>query len=305
MKVTINKNNHPFHLVDPSPWPAFTSLSILMFTLGLVLFFHKYAYSGFVLLMGLCCILYSMFVWWRDVDRESIIGYHTAKVQSGLRLGMILFIASEAMFFVGLIWAFVHAALMPTVQIGQSWPPTGIQTVEWTSVPAINTILLFSSYFSANSAQYAMELNLKKECKIRLFITILLGVIFLAYQWKEYTTASFTITDSVFGCNFYLATGFHGFHVLVGVLFLAVCFFRVDKMTRTNSLSLQLGVLYWHFVDIVWVGIYAIIYVWGSMQPAFLVSLCKDPVCVMETLLQQTTHELFQTEPSFFDTYIR
>jgi cytochrome c oxidase subunit 3 len=305
MKASITRPNHPFHLVDPSPWPAFTALSILMLFLGITLYFHKYPFSGFVLLLGLFSVLYSMFVWWRDVDSESLLGYHNPRVQSGIQLGMILFITSEAAFFVGLIWSFINAALMPTVQIGQSWPPTGIQTVEWTEVPLINTVLLASSYFSANSAQYAMELNLKKDCQIRLIITILLGILFLAYQWKEYTTASFTISDSVFGCNFYLATGFHGFHVLIGVLFLTVCLFRVAKMTRTNSLSLQLAVLYWHFVDVVWVGIYAIFYVWGSLQPVALVELCKDPACIMDTLLQETIRELFQTEPSFFDTYIR
>lgn len=305
MKTTNTRLSHPYHLVDPSPWPAFSSLSVLMLTLGLVLYFHKYPYSGFALSFGLLSVLYSMFVWWRDVDRESLEGYHLQKVQSGLQLGMILFITSEAAFFVGLIWSFVNAALMPTVQIGQSWPPVGIETVEWTHVPTINTVLLASSYFSANSAQYAMELNLKKECQTRLAVTIALGFLFLAYQWKEYTTASFTISDSVFGSNFYLATGFHGFHVLVGVLYLLVTLTRVQTMTRSNSLSLNLAVLYWHFVDVVWIGIYGIFYIWGSMQPQSLLDLCKDPICTLHTILNQGSVELFRTEPVFFETYIR
>jgi cytochrome c oxidase subunit 3 len=257
------RNLHPFHLVDASPWPALMALSVLVTALGLIMSFHRYPNALGVLSVGFMLVLYVFFVWWRDVSRESTI-YHTNRVQTGIEWGMMLFITSEAAFFFGLLWAFVHLASQPTVSLGTQWPPEGIIPVDWTRRPLLNTALLFTSYFSANLARYAVEVNNLSMAATQLVITIVLGALFTFYQWLEYTGASFTMSDSAFGSVFYLSTGFHGFHVIVGVLYLTVCLLLIKQTTPSHSLGVRLAVLYWHFVDIVWIALMVIIYYWGS-----------------------------------------
>jgi cytochrome c oxidase subunit 3 len=265
--TSVFNKNHPYHLVDPSPWPALTSFSVMVLTIGLVLYFHRYANAGRVLITGLLFVIFHMFVWFRDVFRESDAGYHTPRVQSGLQLGMYLFITTEAMFFVGLLWAFFNAARMPPIQIGLQWPPVGIHPVEWYELPARNTVRLFTSYVTANAAKYGLEQNKRSFSIVNLVLTILLGVQFLRYQYEEYTHAQFTISDSVFGSNFYLTTGFHGFHVFIGVVWLTYCLVRFQTQTPQRGLCMQRSILYWHFVDVVWIFLLAGIYVWGCASP--------------------------------------
>nr|YP_009746597.1 cytochrome c oxidase subunit 3 [Jenufa perforata]QII41619.1 cytochrome c oxidase subunit 3 [Jenufa perforata] len=290
-----HRKTHPFHLVDPSPWPICMSVSVFVMALGLVLSFHGYVESKYILGLGISSVLYMMYVWWRDISRESLLDHHTVKVQSGLQLGMMMFIVTEAMFFFGLLWAFLHAALMPTVQISQTWPPEGIVPVDWTRRPALNSALLATSYFTANLSQYAIQVNQSiKQCRIYLGLTIILGVLFTFYQYLEYNDACFTMSDSVYGCNFFLATGFHGFHVIVGFLFLTVCFLQLNTTTREHSIALQLAVLYWHFVDIVWIAIYGLIYVWGNLQSVRPASLSIDSMSLLDILLDETKADLWK-----------
>ena len=258
------KLNHPFHLVSLSPWPFMGSIAVLTTAMGAIMYFHRYENAYLMLSFGFISILYFMFVWWRDVIRESNAHYHTTKVQQGLQMGMILFIVSEAMFFVGFLWAFIHFAAQPSVYLGNEWPPVGIIPVDWTRRPLLNSALLAASYFSANVAKYAMEINQKKLCGTNLVITILLGLLFTFYQYLEYSDSAFTLSDSVFGSTFFIATGFHGFHVIVGVLFLLVCLLTLKDVTPNHCVGLRLAVLYWHFVDIVWIFLMGIIYYWGS-----------------------------------------
>lgn len=293
--------HHPYHLVDPSPWPAMTSLSILWLAIGLVLYFHKYQAGGFVLSLALMSVVYMASVWWRDVMRESRNGCHTPKVKDGLHLGMILFIVTEAMFFVGLLWAFLHAALMPTVQIGMSWPPVGIVPVDWTRRPTLNTVLLATSYFSANAAKHALDQGDRERCRISLIITIALGVLFTFYQYLEYTGAAFTFSDSIFGSTFYLSTGFHGFHVIIGFLFLTVCLFTLSDAGPNRCTAMDLAVLYWHFVDIVWIGILSLVYIWGGATPTATLETCQDAACVLQLILHDARLDAFYHEPSFFE----
>lgn len=264
---SIFNKNHPYHLVDYSPWPAMTSLSVAVLTRGLVLYFHRYANAGWVLMFGVLFLVFHMMVWFRDVFREADSGFHSPRVQSGLQLGMYIFITTEIMFFVGLLWAFFHAALMPPIQIGLQWPPVGITPVDWAERPALNTVLLFTSYRTANAAKYGLEQNKRNFSLVNLIRTILLGIQFLRYQYEEYTHASFTISDSVFGSNFYLTTGFHGFHVLVGVLWLTYCLVRFRSQSPEHGLCMQRSILYWHFVDIVWIFLLAGVYLWGCSMP--------------------------------------
>ena len=293
--------HHPYHLVDPSPWPVMTSFSMLTLALGLVLYFHKYAAGGTLLCVALATLTYTATLWWRDVMREGVLGCHTSKVKEGLHLGMILFIVSEAVFFVGLLWAFLHAALMPTVSIGMAWPPVGVVPVDWTRRPSLNTVLLAASYFSANAAKHAMDQGQKQTCALNLTLTIVLGVLFTFYQYLEYTGAAFTFSDSIFGSTFFLSTGFHGFHVIVGFLYLAVCLLTLNQASPGKSTALDLAVLYWHFVDLVWVLIFTLVYVWGGALPMSGLETCGDGLCVLQTVLRDARLDAFYHEPSFFE----
>ena len=296
--------HHPYHLVDPSPWPALTSLSVLWMALGLVLYFHKYAGAGTVLLTGLISVAYNASVWWRDVMRESRSGYHTTKVKDGLHLGMVLFILTEAMFFVGLLWAFLHAALMPTVGVGMAWPPVGIVPVDWTRRPTLNTVLLAASYFSANAAKHALDQGDRQKCALSLAVTIGLGALFTFYQYLEYSGAAFTFSDSIFGSTFYLSTGFHGFHVVIGFLYLTVCLLTLKDAGPGRSTALDLAVLYWHFVDLVWVLIFTLVYVWGGALPAQGVETCTDGALLLQHVLREARLDAFDHNPTFFETFM-
>lgn len=293
MHQSTQIKHHGYHLVDPSPWPALTSFCMLCLTLSLVMYFHKYPAGGLLLSFALLGLTYVASLWWRDVMRESLQNHHTSKVKQGLHLGMILFIVSEAVFFVGLLWAFLHAALMPTVNIGMAWPPVGIVPVDWTRRPSLNTVLLATSYFSANAAKHAMDLGNKKACAMNLILTIGLGVLFTLYQYLEYSDAAFTFSDSIFGSTFFLSTGFHGFHVIVGFLYLAVCLLTLKSAAPNKSTALDLAVLYWHFVDLVWVLIFTLVYVWGGAVPVSSVDTCNDGLCVLQTILREARLDEF------------
>ena len=266
----MNIQKHPFHLVDPSPWPFFASLSALISTMGGVMYMHGYNGGGQMLSLGFLMILYSMFVWWRDVVREATYeGHHTSLVQLGLRYGMILFIVSEIMFFVAFFWAFFHSSLAPTIDIGAVWPPKGIQVLNPWEIPFLNTVILLSSGASVTWAHHAIVVGgsaLRREGIIGLVVTIILAALFTGFQILEYMEAPFTISDSVYGSTFYLATGFHGFHVFVGTIFLTVCLVRLNAahFTKKHHFGFEAAAWYWHFVDVVWLFLFVTIYWWGG-----------------------------------------
>ena len=208
-----------------------------------------------------------MFVWFRDVVREGTFqGHHTKVVQKGLKMGMILFITSEVMFFFAFFWGFFHSSLAPTVELGSVWPPMGINVLNPWEVPLLNTAILLCSGVTVTWAHHALVAGSRSQALSGLFLTISLGVIFTMLQAFEYLEASFTIADSVYGSCFYMATGFHGFHVLVGTLFLAVCLFRLynHHFTRQHHLGFEAAAWYWHFVDVVWLFLFVSIYWWGN-----------------------------------------
>ncbi len=267
--MTKYKNNqkHSFHLVDPSPWPLIGAFGAFMLTFGGVLYMHKYAFGGFLWKFGLFMILYVMFCWWRDIVREGTFeGQHTKSVQAGLRLGVILFIVSELMFFVAFFWAFFHSSFNPSPAIGGVWPPVFLATLDPWKVPLLNTILLLSSGASVTWAHHAIVLGDKDKACIALIITIVLAVIFTALQGYEYASAPFTIADGIYGSTFYMATGFHGFHVFIGTTFLTVCLIRLynNHFTREHHFGFEAAAWYWHFVDVIWLFLFISIYWWGS-----------------------------------------
>lgn len=258
---------HPFHLVDPSPWPIFASFAALLSTVGGVMYMHAYSGGGLVLSLGQSMILYSMFVWWRDVVRESTYqGSHTMLVQLGVRYGMILFIVSEVMFFLAFFWAFFHSSLAPSVEIGAVWPPKGIQVVNPWEIPFLNTLILLTSGAAVTWAHHAILAGQRQQAIIGLALTVILAVFFTAFQGYEYYEAPFTISDGVYGSTFFLATGFHGFHVFIGTVFLLVCLFRLIQhhFTKTHHFGFEAAAWYWHFVDVVWLFLFVSIYYWGG-----------------------------------------
>ena len=265
--MKINNQKHGFHLVDVSPWPIISAFSALMLTFGGVLYMHGYSGGFFLLRFGLEMILFMMFVWWSDVIREGTIeGQHTFVVQRGLRLGMLLFIVSEVMFFFAFFWAFFHSSFNPSHMIGGVWPPAFLEILNPWKIPLLNTILLLSSGASVTWAHHAIVWGSKDNAIIALICTIVLAIIFTDLQGLEYVTSTFTISDSVYGSTFYMATGFHGFHVFVGTCFLFVCLVRLylNHFTREHHLGFEAAAWYWHFVDVVWLFLFVTIYWWGS-----------------------------------------
>ena len=263
---SINQK-HSFHLVDPIPWPFITGLSALMFTYGLVLYMHGYSYGYFLGQFGFFMILFMMFCWWRDVIREATIeGQHTKSVQTGLKVGMLLFILSEIMFFFAFFWAFFHSSFNPSPILGGIWPPAFIVTLDPWKVPLLNTFILLTSGASVTWAHHAIVMGSKFQASFALFTTVLLASIFTSLQVFEYMTAPFSISDSVYGATFYMATGFHGFHVFVGTCFLAISIGRLyfNHFTREHHFGFEAAAWYWHFVDVVWLFLFLTIYWWGS-----------------------------------------
>nr|YP_044719.1 cytochrome c oxidase subunit III [Abronia graminea]BAD24769.1 cytochrome oxidase subunit 3 [Abronia graminea] len=261
----MTHQTHAFHMVNPSPWPLTGATAALLLTSGLAMWFH---FNNSTLMnIGLILMLLTMLQWWRDITRESTFqGHHTPQVQTGLRYGMLLFIVSEVFFFIGFFWAFYHSSLAPTPELGSQWPPNGIQALNPFEVPLLNTAVLLASGVTVTWAHHSIMEGHKKEANQALFMTILLGLYFTSLQAMEYYETPFTISDSVYGSTFFVATGFHGLHVMIGSTFLLVCLMRQMKshFTTNHHFGFEAAAWYWHFVDVVWLFLYASIYWWGS-----------------------------------------
>jgi cytochrome c oxidase subunit 3 len=258
---------HPYHLVDPSPWPFVASMGLFFFTFGFVMYFQGYTGGLSLFFTGLLTIIYVMYTWWRDVIREATFeGQHTVQVQKGLRMGMILFILSEVMFFFGFFWAFFHSALAPTPEIGSVWPPQGIDVINAWGIPLLNTVILLTSGATITWAHHAIVAGNRRNAITGFVLTLTLAVFFTMLQLFEYLEASFTISDSVYGSTFYMATGFHGIHVIVGTIFIAVAFVRLlqHHFTQEHHFGFEAAAWYWHFVDVVWLFLFVVIYWWGG-----------------------------------------
>ncbi len=285
MSVTAEEHHghkHPYHLVDPSPWPALGATAAFVLAFGLVLFMHPDMFGdgaekvlsglGFwVFMPGVVLVLATMWLWWRDVIREATVEkHHTPVVQLGLRYGMALFICSEVMFFAAFFWAFFNSSLFPKefpIDLpGGVWPPKGIETFDPFGIPFMNTLILLSSGVTVTWAHHALREGNRDGVLKGLVLTILLGVLFTSLQAYEYIHAPFGFTDGIYGSTFYMATGFHGFHVIVGTIFLTVCLVRAWKghFTPEQHFGFEAAAWYWHFVDVVWLFLFTCIYWWGG-----------------------------------------
>nr|AZL35820.1 cytochrome c oxidase subunit III [Cosmoscarta heros] len=257
--------NHSFHLVDYSPWPITGSVGAMTLTSGMLMWFHKLNYN--LLLMGMMIIMLTMIQWWRDIIRESTFqGLHTKIVIKGMKWGMVMFILSEIMFFLSFFWSFFHSSLSPTMEIGMSWPPMGILTFNPMSIPMLNTTILLSSGITITWAHHSLMNNNYNQAMQSMFMTILLGMYFSMLQLYEYMEAPFTISDSIYGSTFFMATGFHGIHVLIGTMFILVSLKRHTSFHFSNyhHFGFEASAWYWHFVDVIWLFLYISIYWWGN-----------------------------------------
>ena len=254
---------HQYHLVEPSPWPLVGSMAAFVLTLGGVLYMHENAYGVATMGVGLMLVLATMFFWWRDIIREAEYqGHHTPIVQIGMRYGMLLFISSEVMFFVAFFWAFFDRALFPA---GGIWPPEGIVTFDPFDLPLINTLVLLLSGCTVTWAHHAIVEGNRRDFMIGLGLTVGLGMLFTALQALEYSHAPFAFSDGIYPSVFFMATGFHGFHVIIGTLFLAVCMWRgaLGHFTPKQHFGFEAAAWYWHFVDVVWLFLFVAVYIWG------------------------------------------
>lgn len=261
----MEKVYHPYHIVTISPWPLVVGFGVLSCVTGLVKMFVFIEIDLFFL--SLIIMIFVRFLWWRDVIRERTFqGYHSREVLGGLMLGIILFIVSEVFFFISFFWAFFHSRLSPTVEIGSSWPPCGLFPFNPFQVPLLNTVILLASGVRVTWCHQSILNEDWKFAKNSLIITWILGLYFLSLQGFEYIMAAFRIRDSVYGSTFFISTGFHGFHVIVGTLFLFVIWIRIVKnhFSRGHHFGFEAAAWYWHFVDVVWLFLFSVVYWWGA-----------------------------------------
>jgi cytochrome c oxidase subunit 3 len=264
-------HKHPYHLVDPSPWPVIGALFAGTMFGGTVLYMHSTTLFGipgaWVMVTGIVGVIAIMAIWWRDIIKEAVYGgYHTPVVQIGLRYGMALFIASEVMFFAAFFWAFFNASLFPTEATGGVWPPKGVHPFDPFEVPFLNTLILLLSGTTVTWAHHCLLENDRKGLIKGLAATVFLGVCFTSLQAYEYSHAAFAFKDGIYPSTFFMATGFHGFHVMIGTTFLAVNLGRAIKghFTPDHHFGFEAAAWYWHFVDVVWLFLFVCVYWWGG-----------------------------------------
>lgn len=273
--------NHPYHLVNPSPWPVVGAAALFFVTIGGAMYMHGKTGGGLLVMLGLAGVLYCMFGWWRDVVKEAHVEkQHTREVSHGLRLGMALFITSEVLFFAAFFWAFFNASTLPRLPLADTWaiepglwPPQGIHPFDPWHLPFLNTLILLLSGTTVTWAHFAILHGDRKHTIQALWYTVILGLLFTACQAYEYTHAAFGFKDTVYASTFFMATGFHGFHVIVGTIFLAVCLVRAykDQFTPQQHLGFEFAAWYWHFVDVVWLFLFVFVYCdfANKLMPAF------------------------------------
>lgn len=256
--------NHPFHIVDFSPWPITGSIGAITLTSGIIILFN---FNRLILInLGLLIISLTIIQWWRDIYRESTLqGLHTNIVTKNIKWGIIIFILSEVFFFISFFWGFFHRRLSPSIDIGIIWPPKGIIPFDPIQIPLLNTIILLTSGISITWAHHRLIIRNYNKSVQGLFFTIIIGIYFTILQGYEYFEAPFTISDSIYGSTFFIATGFHGIHVIIGTIFISISLIRhiIFHFSKNHHFGFEAAAWYWHFVDVVWLFLYISIYWWG------------------------------------------
>ena len=273
-----SKGNHPYHLVEPSPWPIVGAAGGLLLAVGLIIFMHPTILGAgpqpffekiglWIIAPGLIVAMMTMMGWWRDViDEATVQKVHTGVVQISLRYGMMLFIISEVMFFSAWFWAFFDASLFPKEVTGGVWPPEGVAVFNPFDLPLLNTMILLTSGFTVTWAHHDILAGKMKHAAKMIGFTVGLGFIFSLLQAWEYAHAPFSFSGGIYPSTFFMATGFHGFHVIIGTVFLAVCWMRTVKghFQKDHHFGFEAAAWYWHFVDVVWLFLFSFVYVWGT-----------------------------------------
>lgn len=257
----------PFHLVTSSPWPLAISLALMSLALTLGLTMHNYINNIYLLLLSILVVLASMSLWLRDVIIEAtFLGDHTQAVRKGINIGFILFVISEALIFSAIFWSYFHSAIGPTIEIGSSWPPVGIESIKPTELPLLNTIILLASGATITWAHHGILNGNKSESIIAVAITTFLIFAFVWCQDKEYTFANFTIADGVYGSIFYAGTGLHFGHMVMLFIMLSIVLWRLflNHLTNTHHVVFEITVLYLHVLDVIWLLLYLVFYWWGA-----------------------------------------
>lgn len=263
----MTNKRHLYHILERSPWPLAVAVSVFILVSGVASFMHRIEYGAILLMIGLVSLIYSMYLWWRDVIREATFrGDHTIIVQRGLKIGFILFTGSEVMFFFGFFWAYFASSLSPSIFLGAVWPPVNINPLNPFGVPLLNTVILLLSGVSITWAHFSILSKKYDEGIVAFCITLFLAVVFTSLQFSEYLIAPFNISDSVYGSAFYSLTGLHGLHVIIGTIFISVSFarFLLGHFTASHHIGFELASWYWHFVDVVWPFLFVFVYIWGS-----------------------------------------
>jgi len=254
---------HPFHIVTLRPWPLINSIIAWNIVIAIAHSFEST--NNYLIIINILVVIIIAKIWWKNIFKETTYqGFHQIRVINGLKIGIVLFITSEVLFFMSFFWAYFHSRISPNIEIGIIWPPKYIKPFDPINVPLLNTIVLISSGVSITWRHHSINNNNKKMAKNRLLVTCLLGLVFRALQAIEYIQAPFSISDSTYGSTFFLATGFHGIHIIIGTTFLIVCLNQIhsNKISISHLISFEIASWYWHFVDVVWLFLYLSIYWW-------------------------------------------
>jgi len=264
-----HEKNHDYHILNPSVWPFIGAVSGFIMLVGAILWMQDM--TPFLFFAGLVGVIYVMFAWWSDMITESEAGDHTPVVSIGLRYGFIFFITSEIMFFAAWFWTFFKHAMYPmgpdSPAVDSVWPPVGIETLDPWHLPLINTLILLLSGCAATWAHHALvHENNRRDVRNGLIIAIVLGLLFTFFQGYEYVHATFGFSGNIYGATFFMATGFHGAHVIIGTIFLFICLLRLQRghFTPERHIGFEAAAWYWHFVDVVWLFLFAAVYIWGG-----------------------------------------
>ncbi|MEQ3747567.1 MAG: cytochrome c oxidase subunit 3 [Henriciella sp.] len=274
---------HDYHLVNPSPWPLLGAVAVTTLAIGGVTYmkglFGIEHGQLWALAPGFLMVIWVMIGWWREVIKEGRTGDHTPVVEIGLKYGMVLFIVSEIMFFAAWFWSFFEFAIFFPARVGDTFdhlspvweglnnfkefPPVGVETFDPFHLPLMNTLILLLSGTTVTAAHHSLQHGKYDNAKLMLWITVILGLAFTGLQVLEYSEAQFTFDGTIYGSAFFMATGFHGAHVVIGTIFLAICLMRLyaNNMTAEKHLGFEFAAWYWHFVDVVWLFLFAFVYV--------------------------------------------
>lgn len=259
------RRNFSYQLIENSPWVIYSTMSIMSIMIGNIMYINRYNYGGTILIISLLALFINLDYWNSEILEESTIrGEHTERVQEGLKKGFILFVISEICIFLTLFYSFFYSSIIPDISLGSIWPPIGITTIDFKSIPLLNTALLFFSGITITVAQYRIKEGNEKESILYMQYTILLGIIFVFLQYIEYKYSLYSLTDSIYGNIFFSLTGFHGIHVIMGIIFIYIAYKRLLDISISHHLNFVFSSIYYHFVDIVWLFLYALLYIWGS-----------------------------------------